>query len=407
MQKFFEVVPSRAQSGLTFGVVGYSTRALVQAATDLGHAAIAIDAFGDQDTVDIAEAVHVVRDWPGGIASAASLCQVDAWLLGGGMENCYPLLQSTDPSNIGSTDCIAELAQLAPVLGPDRHQMSLLRSPLFCQRLCVDGIEWPETTFIKPKGNLTEWLLKPIRSAGGLHIRAAHFDPISSPQDHANAALNGLACYWQRRLVGRVLGATWVIDSKSCRLIGITQSLSDRDWPGPSEFIYRGSMGPIALQQQQRIALHHLGQRIVAELPDYRGYLQADLIEDSAGRLSLIEFNPRWTAGMEVLHELSNSPEQTPLGEHLQAWGIPLAPMHWDKPETRLVSKAIYYAAREVELTLATRRYLQSLRRWRDSKFPGSQWCLADLPPVANLAPMRFEKGTPILTLKSRSSARS
>ena len=369
-------------SPLTLGVIGYSTRALLQAIVDLGHHAISIDAFGDQDTLELAKRVHVIDDWPHGISEAARSERVDGWLLGGGMENYAELLTHTSTK----------------VLGPNIEQMQTLRSLSFLESLDDEGIHWPTTIYTRPLDDLSQWLTKPVRSAGGLCIRSAHEEP--------NAAIDPASTYWQRRIAGRVLGVTWIFHDDDCRLHGITQALDKHDWPGPSEFIYRGSIGPIGLNENPVRALTSLAKRVKTALPDYRGYLQADVIEDASGQLWLLEFNPRWTSGMEILHESAHKPQHSPLSRHLQAWGIaPLSEQYWDKPQTRLVSKAIYYSAADIELSQAARRGLQSLRSWQRSSEPNMEWCVADVPPVAPPPPMRFDAGSPILTVKSRQLA--
>ncbi len=141
------------------GIVGYSTRALVQAASDLGFEAVAIDAFGDQDLIDAATEVHVIQNWPEDILRAARKVQVDAWLLAGGMENHESIAD--------------QLGELAPVLGPTAAQLKQLRSWQFWQSLCSVGVHWPETSESPPADEQSEWLMKPKRSAGGLHIHPA------------------------------------------------------------------------------------------------------------------------------------------------------------------------------------------------------------------------------------------
>lgn len=391
---------------MILGVVGYSTRALVQAVKELGHTAIAIDAFGDQDTLDLAQAVHVVDDWPAGIRRAVERCKVDGWLLGGGMEHVVLDSGFDLDCNAGtgtSRSRSRSRETLAPILGPDLEQMNLLRSTAFWESLCCEGIYWPKTTYDHPNDDRWDWLLKPLRSAGGLAIRTRSEEEKPLNQLQPDEAIDKAEYYWQRKIEGRVLGVTWIMHAGSCLLLGITQALSDRDWPGPSQFVYRGSFGPIVLETSQLTALTKLGQRVLAALPGVRGYLQADLIEDEAGRLWLLEFNPRWTAGMEILHEAASSAALTPLAQHLQAWGIPSDSKNWCRPATKLVSKAIYYSASDVELDQTNRLNLQSLRAWQKSIDSDSEWCLADVPPVASEAPMRFQHGMPILTVKSRS----
>ncbi len=185
--------------------------------------------------------------------------------------------------------------------------------------------------------------------------------------------------------------------------VGITQAIDSYQWPGPTEFIYRGSLGPIQVAPNVHMALEQLGQRVAGALPDYRGYLQADLIEDAAQNVWLLELNPRWTAGMEVLHEAARTAAQSPLAAHLRAWEIQSPPRdHWPKPITNFVSKAIYYAPSDLQLDQATRRSLYSLRAWQPTHLANVQWSLADLPNVTEPTPVRFNMGEPILTVRCR-----
>ena len=394
---------------MTFGIVGYSTRALVQAVRDLGHRACAIDAFGDQDTLELADTVEVVDDWPAGIMRAARRLNVDAWLLAGGVENLVGIIGDNNEyhssrSSFRSNDCLADLA---PVLGADEAMMATLRSPSFWESLCRDGIHWPTTRVDPPDHEMHQWLIKSQRGAGGLNVRAASIsdrmretcgpDPTQSIHNHIDGSN-----YWQKRVVGRVIGVTWLLHGPNSRVLGVTGAWNERDWPAPTEFLYRGSIGPLTLDRSQLMSLEQLGQRVLTALPNYRGYLQADLIEEADGRLWLIEFNPRWTSGMEILHEASLEWQRTPLAEHLGAWGIQPVDVPWQKPRTKLVSKAIYYCADQVELSQEARCRLQSLRNWQMSTRPGWQWCVADVPAVTPTAPMRFDIGSPILTLKCR-----
>ncbi len=162
---------------------------------------------------------------------------------------------------------LAQLATPAPVLGPDSIQMSQLRSIAFCANLAGQGIGWPETSFTEPEDDPTNWLIKSLKSAGGIHVHAARLG--------AKHNLDNSARYWQRRIAGRVLGVTWLLQGSSCRLLGVTQSFDQHDWPGPSEFIYRGSCGPIETRSEQHARLVELGQRVIDAIPSYRGYLQA------------------------------------------------------------------------------------------------------------------------------------
>ncbi len=192
--------------------------------------------------------------------------------------------------------------------------MHQLRSLEFWASLCSAGVNWPETRCSAPDKELADWLIKPRQSGGGLGVidaRAMQHDG-ESPGTH----------YWQRRITGRGLGITWLISDRAQRVLGVTETLSSKEWPGPTEHMYRGSFGPIRLAEGQLNALAELGSRLSKAVPNYRGLLQADVIEDAHRDLWLLELNPRWTSGMEVLHRASRGGQDSPLRAHLDAWGI-------------------------------------------------------------------------------------
>lgn len=166
--------------------------------------------------------------------------------------------------------------------------------------------------------------------------------------------------YCQRHIAGRALGAYCILHSDGCvDFLGASESLSAEQWPGPSEFIYRGSLGPVPLTDAQRTLIVGLCKVIQAS-SGCRGWLQLDFIEDAAGKLWLLELNPRWTAGMEILFLAGINP----VTHHFRAWGQVLDPATTRQGETWQCStphsipaddvsfaKGVVYADRELHLT--------------------------------------------------------
>jgi hypothetical protein len=169
----------------------------------------------------------------------------------------------------------------------------------------------------------------------------------------------------------------------------------------------------------------------------YRGWLQADFIEDAEGRLWLLEINPRWSAGMEVLHVCRRSNANSPLAQHLEAVGFSSAPFLTDVAtdeaidedtdgrssavastdyRPRLLAKAILYAPVDVLITrdklIALYEHRSSLKTLiascsgpTGSQRLGNDWSIADIPRCACLQGTSFDgttfqAGEPILTLR-------
>lgn len=377
--------------GMRLGVVGYSARALVEAAAGIAtiSSLVAVDAFADQDTLDVAEC-HRVSRWPGDILVCAQRGQCDAWLLAGGLEHHSRLVD--------------QLALDARVLGPTGIQLKQLRSLRAWRQLAdgLPGLILPPSSGVLPSESGAAQLFKPLRSSGGLGIIDA--DPrramVRPPLGHG---------YWQQRIDGRAIGVTMILDhfDERVRIAGATESLTAVDWPGPQPYIYRGNLGPVELTAGQHAAVLELAGR-VRDRFGVRGWLQADFIEDASGTLWLLELNPRWTAGMEVLHACAATPADSPLVAHLAAFDVPIADSTPSERggTTRIpagrrwarLAKAVVYASAPSQLSPAQRSQLQALRHWQP--LAGGYWSIADVPPMAGDQPLDIGAGEPLLTVR-------
>ncbi len=384
-------------------VVGFSVRSLAEAVVALGYSPVAVDHFTDHDCRELSLEAYQIVSWGDGTPQIDELVRQfgarsdnaarTPVLLGGGTENWPELIE--------------ELHRNFKVLGPTLAQVKQLRSHDFW-RVAVDGtgILFPETRMEPPvianNGNCLvdpskSWLTKPIHGAGGLAIgrldnqisarRASEWGGSSPPQ------------VYQREIVGRSLGGHCILTPDDVLLLGLTESWSAAHWPGPREFIYRGSWGPISISAQQREQIVSLCRK-VQSATGCLGWLQFDFIEDSSGQLWLLEINPRWTAGMEILFLAGINPVQF----HCAAWQMQNEPAVGIKtPGTTtqatvdqslstasLNAKAIVYADRPLQLTRDNLLRLQALPR--DN--------FADLPSI-EMAGQVIATGHPLLTVRA------
>lgn len=363
-------------SHLPLAIVAFSARSLAEATAAVTPVLpFAIDHFGDQDCQEISRFLSRIRDWGGPLSQFGDqLRQLPAnaaIVLGGGLEN-WP-------------ECVAWLHQNFKVLGPTTDQLRQLRSPDFWQSCCENiAIQFPETRNMSAGASppsRDRWLSKPVRGAGGLGICRA---PLPAP----TAAQRR---YWQREIFGRSLGVHCVLTRQHSFIMGATESFAASDWPGPSEFIYRGSWGPLYLPPQHQQQILQLCECIRTRT-GCLGWHQFDLIEDEQGTLWLLEINPRWTAGMEVLFLAGVNPVLF----HLSAWGledraIPRPPQSVATQADSLVAKAVVYVDRETQLNASSIARLHSL--------PRSSY--ADLP-ASDLAEHVVAPGQPLLTVRTR-----
>jgi predicted ATP-grasp superfamily ATP-dependent carboligase len=331
-----------------------------------------------------------------------------------GMDNCRILLG-------GGTENWPQLVNLLHrsyrVLGPTVAQLAQLRSRGFWKLIAQNsGIGFPDTAVCSPPDSARSgesWLQKSSASAGGQAVSRIARREVSElhvvQDDSGNSECRS---YWQREVIGRPLGAHFILYPDSVLLLGITESLSALDWPGPTEFIYRGSWGPVSLDKSRAHCLNRMADQVRLRT-GLLGWLQCDLIEDLAGQLWLLELNPRWAAGMEVLQRVGINP----VNYHLQAWGESSAagmagewPTNARVPSvlplpSRRAAKAVIYAQRDLALTQ------ERIDRWHS--LPGLH--AADLPVDRPLSdeltdrrgaqyPLEIKAGHPVLTVLAQDS---
>jgi predicted ATP-grasp superfamily ATP-dependent carboligase len=400
---------------------GYSTRALTSALGAVGFRVISVDAFGDSDIQDFAEQTLILPGWGDRRALLSLKSHLDCcrYRIGSRRErvNNLPVFLAGGCENwLTAIGFLARRPELK-VFGPSVSQIKKIRSPhLWMEAASFGGVGFPESFFGPNRGVKSDWreslsgqwLIKPIFGAGGASINRIECSGSGEP-------LVPELHYLQREIPGRVLGATciagwsgqWVgnvndpginpsshPDSElrpTCTLVGVTESWSHLDFPGPKEFSYRGSWGPITLPPVQRLAIERVAQYL-AEHSGICGWLQMDFIEDVAGRLWLLEVNPRWSAGMEVL---VRSGWSNPVIAHSGAWGLTvlshkcgLQTGEAQRSVPKLSGKYIFYLS---ERLLLSDRLVGRLNELSREEF-------ADIPSQATIG-TPLPAGAPLLTI--------
>jgi uncharacterized protein len=398
--------------------IGFSVRALAEALFEVGFRVIAVDAFGDYDTRLTAKVPQIISNW--GASEAELSLQPHRWsycsnpvevsrlenpvpvFLAGGCENWLELLRklhlfpeyqvlSGDTAQISGLRSQANLREATK--GTDVHTPPVRKSPSV-KIAGIVGVTERETSH--------EWLVKSSAHAGGLGV--SRFK--SSANDSSGRTTQDFAKdqYLQKRIAGRSLGASCIVTKRHGKtevdFIGATESWSCDDWPAPTEFIYRGSFGPIDLSQQQKLAICQFAHNLVHQAaPDWLGWIQMDFIEDSNGQLWVLEVNPRWTAGMEVLR-LAGLANMAALHAHAHGIDTSLTNKSMEGQASAVefqatqakkycaVGKAIYYATSDLKLT---RNRLNRLHGLCGDGF-------SDLPSIESEG-STIQAGHPLLTI--------
>jgi len=305
------------------GVVGASARAAVMSLARAGHSAWAVDLFNDRDLKRIAPCARCsLADFPQAIPALAEQFPPGPVLYTGGLEN-YP-------------EVIAELAQKRQLLGNGPDVLKRVRDPFALPLPRPEMLAAGET--VPATG---AWVVKSLRSSGGLGVRLAKPGEIVSPGH-----------YLQEFIDGPAMSAVF----RDRELIGVTEQLVGTPWLHAKAFHYAGTIASRAGSVSDGTLDRRLRFRLL-------GWFGIDFILND-GTPYVIEVNPRYPASLEAI-------------EHAN---------HLD----RVVGKAIYFAPRSFRFP--------PTGPW-DADLEGSfdPWRLpnfADIPEPGEL----MEAGSPVLT---------
>ena len=374
-------------------IIGASARAVAQSAARCGWSVHAADLFGDLDLVAAARetvAVGIRSDPPASTAypwslrdAAARFPAGAAWCYTGALEN-HP-------------DLIAAIAATRPLAGCPADAVRRLRAPrTVAAAAAAAGLASPEC-FASPAGLPRDgtFLVKPVASAGGRGIRPWTSQAAVTAAD-SSAATGGPARLWQRFVAGAPWSATFLFQSGEARLVGVARQLVGAGWCRAAPFAWCGAVvapAPLAA------AVARLGDPLAA-LSGGVGLVGVDVVVDDAGRVHVIEVNPRPTASMELFERAF---DWSLACAHLAACGIPSPRPPVPRPAAAAAavwSKAVLFARRDV---CVDEDMVAGLRQASDgwTAADGGWPSLADLPrPGPPLA-----AGAAVLTVFARGPA--
>lgn len=255
---------------------------MAEAAADDGYRVIALDTYGDLDTLRAAERWLPIGQ-PGRpldaertLAALASLRDepgLVGWVAGSDFE-CEPEL-------------LAAAAERLPLLGTAPVDVARLRDPhSFFVALDALGLPHPELRFEPPEPP-AGWLRKLARGSGGWHIRRA---------DERRSADAVRGTYFQREQAGTPMSALFVADGRRARRVGLNELIVRP--LGALPHVYRGALGPVALPAALTAAIDAALDALAAHFA-LRGLASLDFLRTADG-WSLLEINPRPSASMAL-----------------------------------------------------------------------------------------------------------
>ena len=343
-------------------ILGASARAASQAAVRSGFRPYAIDLFADQDLRDCATAVRIAR-YPIEFLRAIAAAPQAPWMYTGSLEN-YPRL-------------VARLAKLRPLVGNGPEVLEKVRNPSWlAQCLSQTPVHFPETVINHSSAPAGDWLVKPVRSGGGMGIkRATEVQPTRSK------------LYLQRVVLGELCSAAFSAIHGQVSWLGSAEQWIGPRWGAPQEFQFAGALAPLALTAQEQANLLSVAQ-LLARAAGLVGLFGLDFIRNEQG-LWLLKVNLRYTASMELLERLSN---RRFIAEHCGE--LPENPQ-LPAPDHHYQAKLIVYAQNAGSCGPTLHETFAALAE--ETVFT------ADLPVLGT----HFARGNPICTLRAAGTSQA
>jgi len=348
-------------------VLGYSGRAAAGSVRRAGWMPLVADQFQDRDTLAYSQGLPPQGiDFPTSVIRAAAPYLGLPLLLTGGMEHDPMLL----------VDALRLPEHYAEFLSSSRQPNA--RADLgFADRfvLAPRYQNWAEVAQSRDS-DYPRWLLKPLRSGGGVGIRRV---------DRGEAVPEG--SYLQPEWTGPLVSTSFRQAGQESIFWGLAEILAGETSFHALPFAYAGSLTipPESMAEYEPLSRWNprwdftwrdpCGRPV--SWPSFWSVWGADWIQDEAGAWRLLEINPRYTAAMELL-EWSRG--RSMFNETITA-----------TPHSGVLGKAIYYAPWAFEFP-ADPRFEEALAAAADP------WAIppyADLPWPGTLQ----QPGMPVLTL--------
>jgi len=342
-------------------VAALSGRALAASARRAGFRPLALDLFGDCDTLCLAPgSERVAGDLARGFDPGALIAAVERSVraFGGDLAGlAYGAGFEDRPA------LLAALAERVQLVGNSAASVAAVKDPRrFFGTLAELAIDHPETRIVRP-GTGVGWLAKRIGASGGGHVRPT----AQAPGDGAT--------YFQRRVSGRAVGVSFLADGREAQIVGCAEQWSSTGAEGAA-FRYGGAVQPARLPAG---AAEACARAIRALVPRFalRGLNSADFLVREDG-VDLIEINPRPGASLDLFDRAAG---RQLFARHVEACEGRLGP---EVPPAAAAAAGVVYA----ETALAIPAGLS----WPD-------WA-ADIPQPGST----IEPGAPLCTVRAEAA---
>lgn len=315
----------------TIIIAAVSARPFVKAAAAAGYNVVALDAFADVDTRQMAKQTLRISYADG---------RFDEQELVGALQS----LQSEDVAGLvygsgfeANAELLDSINAYVPVIGNTTQVLRNLKRPRqFFMLLDVLGIPHPEVSF-RPLENAAGWLYKQGGGAGGTHIRKALPLPGIAPQQ---------GHYFQREISGTPVSLLFAANGSQAREIGFNLL-----WMSPvagMPYRYGGAASHARLPREAEQQLMQIAQQITNAV-GLRGINSLDAVVED-GEVYVLEVNPRLSATFD-LYQPEQASGANLFSLHLQASAGDID--HWPELSSQAKSHHVAYAPYALKLPSA------------------------------------------------------
>ena len=176
------------------------------AAVGAGFEVVAIDAFADVDTLQMAKKTFQVNVINGQFEHKQILSILGKLDLHECTGFCYGAGFEANP------DVLNEIGKMLPVIGNKAEIVKASKDPQFFSALCeAQDMDYPQTVFKKPDV-VDGWLMKTTGASGGMHVR-----PLTSE------SLEVENVYYQKFQGGVPISCLFLANGKRARVIGYNE----------------------------------------------------------------------------------------------------------------------------------------------------------------------------------------
>ncbi|MBT7951993.1 MAG: ATP-grasp domain-containing protein, partial [Gammaproteobacteria bacterium] len=226
-------------------ILGASARAACFSARRSSYTPYWIDQYGDHDLTENYPGECVSPDkYPAGILDLISNSPDVPFLYTGAMENHVRVLQQLE----GLRTLMGNTAEVCrSVRDPWSTSQCFVRADIVHPQVSRAGTETLSTE--------NDWLLKPLRSAGGLGI--THYSESIDSEKEIH--------YLQEFIQGESRAGVFLGDGRTACLLGVTRQLTGEAFLNAEEFAYCGSVGPLLLDKNEEEQWKNIGHALVTD----------------------------------------------------------------------------------------------------------------------------------------------